>query len=44
MMRVIHIDFLSYKTEAGKNRVESKQKRERERDKEEHINRVRDKA
>ncbi len=34
MMPIIQINFLSYKTEAGKNRVGSKQERTRERKRE----------
>jgi hypothetical protein len=32
MIPIIPINFLLYKTEAGKNRARSKQKRERERE------------
>ncbi len=34
MIAIIQINFLLYKTEAGKNRVRSKQKRERDRQRE----------
>jgi hypothetical protein len=44
MMLAIQINFLSYKTEAGKNREGSKRKREKERDREELINGVRKRA